>query len=145
MIDVTPKPETARRAVAEGWLGLHPEVLRALQEQRAGKKGDVLRVAELAAIAAAKRTPDLIPLCHPLRLGKVEARAELVGERIRLRVSVAGIERTGFEMEALTAVSVGLLTAYDMLKYLKKEMSIEAIRLIEKSGGRSGDYRWRES
>lgn len=141
MVDVGEKPETRRTAVAEGVIRMSPETLSALQEGRT-PKGDPLVVAQLAGIQGAKRTADLIPLCHPLPLSSADVELapdpELPGVRAVARARVHG--RTGVEMEALTAVSVALLTVYDMLKAVDRQMRIEGIRLLEKSGGQSGDW-----
>ncbi len=139
MVDVGDKPETAREAVARGCIRVGPAALRAI---RAGKvkKGDPLQTARLAGIVAAKRTADLIPLCHPLQLSHVdvEITREKNGYTIESRVRTTG--RTGVEMEALTAVAVAALTIYDMLKALDKTMVIGEICVMEKRGGRSGTY-----
>jgi len=141
MVDVTGKPVTMREAIASGQVKMLPETLAIIVEGRAGK-GDVLGVARLAGIMAAKRTADLIPLCHPLPLSKVAVDltpdAALPGIRIRATVRTSG--QTGVEMEALTAVSVAALTLYDMVKAAEKGMEIGAIRLEMKDGGRSGRY-----
>jgi cyclic pyranopterin monophosphate synthase len=141
MVDVSAKPATVRRAVAVGAVVMLPETLALVVEGRA-KKGDVLAVARLAGIMAAKRTADLIPLCHPLQISAVTldlvADAALPGVRIRAEVSTTG--QTGVEMEALTAVSVAALTVYDMLKAAEKSMEITAISISHKSGGASGTY-----
>ncbi len=141
MVDVGAKGETRRRAVAEGRIRMDRSTLAALEEGRT-PKGDPLVVAQVAGIQAAKRTWELIPLCHPLPLTSVElaldADAGIPGVRAEARATVVG--RTGVEMEALTAVSVALLTVYDMLKAVDREMRIEGIRLLEKSGGRSGEW-----
>jgi len=141
MVDVSGKAVTARRAVAEGSIRMPPEVL-ALIERNAGPKGDVLSTAELAGVMGAKRTADLIPLCHPLPLDQIEVRCEsdptLPGVRVRATVRSTG--RTGVEMEALTAVSVALLTVYDMVKATGPDLSLGPIRLVEKSGGTSGNW-----
>ena len=141
MVDVGDKQESPRAAVAEGVIRMAPETLEALEAGRA-PKGDPLLVAQLAGIQAAKRTSDLIPLCHPLPLTSVDIElapdAELPGVRAVARARVTG--RTGVEMEALTAVSVALLTVYDMLKAIDRSMRLEGIRLLEKSGGRSGHW-----
>ena len=141
MVDVGGKAETRRIARACGCIRMQPATLRLIQEGSA-KKGDVLGVARLAAIQAAKRTPDLIPLAHPLALTRIGADFEpdSVGCGITLTVTVETLGRTGVEMEALTAVSVGLLTIYDMCKAVDRGMRIEAIRLLEKKGGQSGHY-----
>jgi cyclic pyranopterin phosphate synthase len=142
MVDVGDKAVTSRTAVAEGFVAMLPETL-ALIESGQAKKGDVLATARIAGIMAAKRTHELIPLCHPLPLAKVsvelEPRCDPAGIRVEARVRVTG--QTGVEMEALTAVSVACLTVYDMLKAADRAMRIEGIRLVEKTGGRSGTYR----
>ena len=142
MVDVSDKPVTARTAIAEGFVAMKPETL-ALLKRGDAPKGDVLATARIAGIMAAKRTHELIPLCHPLALAKVtvdlETNSGPPGVRVVAEVKTTG--RTGVEMEALTAVSVTCLTLYDMLKAVDRAMSFERIRLIEKSGGRSGDYR----
>ncbi|TWI29688.1 cyclic pyranopterin monophosphate synthase MoaC [Paracoccus sulfuroxidans] len=141
MVDVSDKPETAREAVAEGLVFMAPETL-ALAIGGAAK-GDVLGVARLAGIMGAKHTSDLIPLCHPLPITKVsvelEADPALPGIRVTATVRTAG--KTGVEMEALTAVSTACLTVYDMLKAAQKDMRIEGIRLLSKTGGKSGEFR----
>jgi cyclic pyranopterin phosphate synthase len=141
MVDVSAKPETARRATAAGAVVMAPETLRTIREGGV-KKGDVLSVARLAGIMAAKRTPDLIPLCHPLPLSSVAVDLEpdesLPGVRITATVGLTG--RTGVEMEALTAVSVAALTVYDMCKAIDRGMRIEAVRLVRKEGGKSGVF-----
>jgi cyclic pyranopterin monophosphate synthase len=141
MVDVGEKVETRRTAVAEGVIRMQPETLDAL-EQRRTPKGDPLLVAQIAGIQAAKRTADLIPLCHPLPISSVQvelaADPDLPGVRAVARVQVTG--RTGVEMEALTAVTVALLTVYDMLKAVDRKMHVDAVRLLEKSGGQSGDW-----
>ena len=140
MVDVSEKADTARTAVARGEVQMKPETL-ALIRAGAMKKGDVLTVAQIAGIQAAKRTAELIPLCHPLPLTKVDVDFELdenlPGVRITATAKVTG--KTGVEMEALTAVSVAALTIYDMAKAVEKTMRIQNIRLVEKHGGRSGD------
>lgn len=141
MVDVTRKPPSAREAVAEGRLLLSTLALTALREG-GGPKGDPLVVAQIAGIQAAKRTAELVPLCHPLPLSGVDVVVEPSDEppsvRATATVRVAG--RTGVEMEALTAVSVALLTVYDMLKAVDRGMRIEGIRLLRKSGGVRGDW-----
>jgi cyclic pyranopterin phosphate synthase len=139
MVDVSDKPETAREAVAEGFVRLAPETL-ALAVSGQGRKGDVRAVAEIAGVMAAKRTSDLIPLCHPLDISKAEVAVEVDGERLKVTARVRTTGRTGVEMEALTAVSVACLTLYDMLKAADRGMVIEDVRLLSKSGGRSGDW-----
>jgi cyclic pyranopterin phosphate synthase len=142
MVDVSDKPATERVAVAEGRVVMQPETLDIVRRGDA-KKGDVLGTARIAGIMAAKRTHDLIPLCHPLAISQVEVEAtpdaKLPGVKVTARVKVAG--QTGVEMEALTAVSVACLTIYDMVKAVDRGMRIEGIRLVEKRGGRSGHYR----
>jgi cyclic pyranopterin phosphate synthase len=141
MVDVSDKPVTSRTAQAEGFVVMRPETL-ALIRQGDAKKGDVLGTARLAGIMASKRTHELIPLCHPLLLSKVKVECtiedELPGIRVAAEVRVSG--QTGVEMEALTAVSVACLTVYDMVKAVDRGMRIEGIRLLMKSGGRSGPY-----
>jgi cyclic pyranopterin phosphate synthase len=139
MVDVSDKPETAREAVAEGFVRLAPETL-ALAVSGQGRKGDVRAVAEIAGVMAAKRTSDLIPLCHPLDISKAEVAVDVEGERLKVTARVRTTGRTGVEMEALTAVSVACLTLYDMLKAADRGMVIEDVRLLSKSGGRSGDW-----
>lgn len=142
MVDVGAKAETERTAVAEGVLRMLPATLAALEAGRT-PKGDPLAVAQVAGIQAAKRTADLVPLCHPLSLTQVDVELEpdaaLPGVRVRATVRVRG--RTGVEMEALTAVSVALLTVYDMLKAIDREMVMEGVRVLAKEGGRSGAWR----
>jgi len=144
MVDVSAKAVTAREAVAEGLVVMTPETL-ALVAAGTAKKGDVLGTARLAGIMGAKKTSELIPLCHPLPITKVslglEPDAELPGVRITATVKTSG--QTGVEMEALTAVSTAALTIYDMLKAAEKGMRIEGIRLLSKTGGKSG--RWEAS
>jgi cyclic pyranopterin phosphate synthase len=146
MVDVTAKAATDRRAAAEGFLALLPEALALVREGRAAK-GDVLAVARVAAIQAAKRTSELIPLCHPLPLSGLEvtiSEAPLPdgsGMGLRCVATAATSGPTGVEMEALTAVQVGLLTLYDMLKSADRAMTIGPVRLLRKSGGRAGDWR----
>lgn len=138
MVDVGGKQETRRLAVAEGWISMLPETLVRVRSGQAAK-GDVLGIARLAAIMATKRTADLIPLCHPIALSKVSVDFELDDEqnRIRCEARVECTGRTGVEMEALTAVQVGLLTIYDMCKAVDRGMTMTGIRLLEKRGGKS--------
>ncbi len=142
MVDVSAKTVSSRTAIAEGSVVMQQETV-ALIRQGDAKKGDVLGTARLAGIMAAKRTHELIPLCHPLLISKVKVDCELdenlPGVRVSAEVKVSG--QTGVEMEALTAVSVACLTVYDMLKAAEKGMTIEGVRLVEKSGGASGDWR----
>jgi cyclic pyranopterin phosphate synthase len=139
MVDVSDKASTAREAIAEGFVRMNPDTL-ALATSREGRKGDVRAVAEIAGVMAAKQTSALIPMCHPLALSKVEVRIEpeTAGLRVTARVKTSG--PTGVEMEALTAVSVACLTLYDMLKAAEKGMVIEGVRLLQKTGGKSGDW-----
>jgi cyclic pyranopterin phosphate synthase len=141
MVDVGDKGETRRVARAAGRIVMRPETL-ALIRAGTARKGDVLGVARLAAIQAAKRTADLIPLAHPIPLTRVAAEFadDDAGPAVSLTVTVETFGRTGVEMEALTAVSVGLLTVYDMCKAVDRGMRIEAVRLLEKTGGKSGTY-----
>jgi len=142
MVDVGHKAETVRTATAEGHVRMKPETL-ALIESGNAKKGDVIATARLAGIMGAKQTANLIPLCHPLMLTKIavdiQADPALPGLRVVATTSLSG--KTGVEMEALTAVSVACLTIYDMAKAADREMEIGAIRLVEKSGGASGDFK----
>lgn len=142
MVNVGSKPVTARTASAEGVIRMSDEAFRVIREE-ALPKGDVLAVSEIAGTLAAKRTAELIPLCHPLGLDQVTVAAslepELPGVRVRASAKVTG--RTGVEMEALTAVSVALLTVYDMVKAVDREMEIEQVHLLEKTGGTKGDWR----
>ena len=143
MVDVSAKTESARRATARGRVSMRPETLALILEGRAGK-GDVLGIARLAGIMGAKRTADLIPLCHPLPLTSVSVElrpAEHGGPAIEIEATATTTGRTGVEMEALTAVTVAGLTVYDMCKAVDRAMRIEAVRLVQKSGGKSGDYR----
>ena len=146
MVDVSDKAVTQRTARAEGFVAMAPETL-ALVETGTAKKGDVLATARIAGIMAAKKTHELIPLCHPLAITKAtvefEASRDPAGLRVTAEVKVGG--QTGVEMEALTAVSVACLTIYDMLKAADKAMVLGDIRLVEKTGGRSGTYRAEES
>lgn len=142
MVDVGAKDETHRVARASGIIRMRPATLEIIRAGTA-KKGDVLGVARIAAIQAAKRTADLIPLCHPLALTKVSAEFafhDAPEPAVSLLVTTETFGRTGVEMEALTAVSIGLLTVYDMCKAVDREMTIGEVKLIEKSGGKSGHF-----
>ena len=141
MVDVTPKAETLRVAVARGHVFAKPETLRLIAESGFAK-GDVLEVARLAGIMATKRTGDLIPLCHPLALTsvKVDLSINEAEHRVEIEAEVQTVGRTGVEMEALTAVSVAGLTVYDMCKSVDREMEISDIRLVKKTGGKSGTF-----
>lgn len=140
MVDVSTKADTAREAVAEGRISMSTEALEAVHAGNM-KKGDVLGTARIAGIMAAKKTSDLIPLCHPLMLSKITVDFEYEASAIRVEVRVRLNGPTGVEMEALTAVSVTLLTLYDMAKALDKSMVISDVRLLSKTGGKSGDWR----
>ena len=141
MVDVSEKPVTSRIAVARGHISMQPDTFTLISEGRA-KKGDVLSVARLAGIMGAKKTPDLIPLCHPLPIAKVAVELtldpELPGVQIEATVKTTG--QTGVEMEALTAVSIAALTVHDMVKAVDKGMVISDIRVVLKDGGKSGRY-----
>jgi len=139
MVDVGDKDVTKRVARASGRIGMQPATSSMIREGSA-KKGDVLGVARIAAIQAAKRTSDLIPLAHPLMLTRVHVDFACDDDRVSVEVTVETRDRTGVEMEALTAVAAALLTIYDMCKAVDRDMRIEAIQLMEKRGGRSGHY-----
>jgi cyclic pyranopterin phosphate synthase len=140
MVDVTPKEATHRRAVARGRVLMQPDTT-SLVARGAITKGDVLAVARVAGIQAAKRTPDLIPLCHPLLVGSVLVNFRIEDSYIEVEAQVDTVDRTGVEMEAMTACSVACLTIYDMCKSADRSMVISDIALWEKTGGRSGTYR----
>ena len=140
MVDVTEKAPTHRTAVAEGFVRCAPETLEAIRSGGV-KKGDVLAVAQVAGIQAAKRTWELIPLCHPLPLTGVDLAFELTDAAVHITASVRCTGPTGVEMEALSAVTAAALTVYDMCKALQKDMEITGVRLLEKTGGKSGTYR----
>lgn len=143
MVDVAEKTETLRTAEARGEVRLSTEVLRMILENRL-PKGDVLNAARLAAIQAAKKTSELIPLCHPLRITSVEVEVRPVKSKrlVEVKSLVRAFDRTGVEMEALTAVAVACLTVYDMCKAFDKRMVIADIHLLSKTGGKSGDFNW---
>lgn len=140
MVDVTAKPATSRVAVAKGAVRMLPATLKLIKSGGTAK-GDVLSVAKLAGIMAAKKTPDLIPLCHPLLIGSIDIDFSLNGPEstVEITAAVASTGPTGVEMEALTAAAVTALTIYDMCKAVDRAMKIESIRLVRKSGGKSGD------
>jgi cyclic pyranopterin phosphate synthase len=142
MVDVTPKPESVRRASASGRVRMRPETLSVIRGDRLAK-GSVVEAARLAGIMAAKRTAELVPLCHPLPLTDVEVELELADDvpGVAVRATATCVGRTGVEMEALAAVAVACLTIYDMCKAVDREMIIEEIKLLQKSGGRSGEWR----
>ena len=145
MVDVTPKPETVRVAVACGHVTAKPETIRLIADH-GFKKGDVLEVGRLAGIMAAKRTGDLIPLCHTLTLTsvKVDLSINNAENRVEIEAEVQTLGRTGVEMEALTAVAVAGLTVYDMCKAIDREMVVSEIRLRKKTGGKSGTFERKE-
>lgn len=145
MVDVGAKAITHRVAVAEGWIYMQPATLERILGGH-HRKGDVLGIARVAGIMAAKKTSDLVPLCHPLPLTRVEVEfgPELADSSVRCQATVETQGRTGVEMEALTAVQLALLTIYDMCKAVDRGMSMERIRLVEKSGGKSGTWRRRQ-
>jgi cyclic pyranopterin monophosphate synthase len=140
MVDVTEKKPTLRRAVAEARVRLKRETMSLVAEGKL-PKGDALETARLAGIMAAKRTPELIPLCHPLTLSHVDVKAEPLRTGVRFLTTVVCTGPTGVEMEALTAAAVAALTLYDMVKAVEKQAVIECIRLLEKSGGESGSWK----
>ncbi|MGH7904026.1 MAG: cyclic pyranopterin monophosphate synthase MoaC [Candidatus Dormibacteraceae bacterium] len=140
MVDVGAKPVTEREAVAECMVRIEPATAEAVRDSTLAK-GDVLGVARLAGIMAAKRTPDLIPLCHPLPISAVEMKVELLPTAVRIRATVRVTARTGVEMEALTAAAVAGLAVIDMVKAVEAGVFIESVRLLEKRGGRSGHWR----
>jgi cyclic pyranopterin phosphate synthase len=139
MVDVSAKPVTTREAVATGRILMSPQALAAIREGTL-KKGDALATARIAGIMAAKKTAELIPLCHPLPLTRVRVDLELDDTGITATATVATDAKTGVEMEALTAITAALLTLYDMAKALDRAMTIESVRLVSKTGGASGDY-----
>jgi cyclic pyranopterin phosphate synthase len=139
MVDVSDKASTVREAVAEGFVRMSPATLQ-LAISGEGKKGDVRAVAEIAGVMAAKQTSTLIPLCHPLSLSQVEVRVEPADGGLAVTARAKTTGPTGVEMESLTAVSIACLTLYDMLKAAEKGMVIEAVRLVSKTGGKSGDW-----
>lgn len=140
MVDVGGKPETARSATATGRIRMSPKALAAIRDG-SGPKGDVLAAARIAGIMAAKKTGELIPLCHPLALDAVAVEFAFEADAVRTTARASLTGRTGVEMEAMTATSIALLTIYDMAKALDKGMVIEEVRLLEKTGGKSGTWR----
>ncbi len=138
MVDITAKIQTARRAVAEGFIAMSPAALSAIKDSNVAK-GDVLATARIAGIMAAKKTAELIPLCHPIGLDAVHIEFEYSAAGIAVSATAQIMAKTGVEMEALTAVSISLLTIYDMAKSIDKHMVIGDIRLLAKTGGKSGD------
>ena len=139
MVEVTDKPDTVREAIARGFIRLSPEVIELIRDG-AIQKGDPLAIAKIAGIMAAKKTHELIPLCHPLLLTKVDIELNLTATGVEIESRVVCLGKTGVEMEALTAVSIAALTIYDMCKAVDKEMQIGDIFLVKKSGGGSGEY-----
>jgi cyclic pyranopterin phosphate synthase len=142
MVDVSAKPETHRVARATGVIRMRPETLQLIESGHAGK-GDVIGIARVAAIQGAKRTADLVPLCHPLAITRIAVEFEIVRDasEVRCTAQVETLGRTGVEMEALAAVQIGLLTVYDMCKAVDRGMVIDGVRVLEKRGGKSGDWR----
>ncbi len=140
MIDVGAKPRTERVAIARGFVSMSRATVARIR-RGAVEKGDVIAAARIAGIMAAKRTPDLVPLCHPIALSGVEVEAAPGPGGVEVTATVRTVDRTGVEMEALAAVSAACLTVYDMLKRYERGMSIEKVELLEKSGGRTGDWR----
>ena len=140
MVDVGANPRTERVAVARGFIAMAPATVARLRRGDV-EKGDVLAAARLAGVMAAKKTPDLVPLCHPIALSAVDVEATPRRGGVEVTATVRTVDRTGVEMEALTAVSAGLLTIYDMLKRYERGMRIESVELLEKRGGRSGHWR----
>jgi len=138
MVDVSAKSETRRSATAQAFVKMRPAVLKALPKN---PKGDPLEVARIAGISAAKRTSELIPMCHPLMLSHVDVKVAIEARGVRITATAATTAQTGVEMEALTAAAVAALTVYDMTKALDKGIEIQDLYLVEKSGGKSGDYR----
>jgi cyclic pyranopterin phosphate synthase len=140
MVDVSAKPETARRAVARAVVRMAPETI-ALVRAGDAPKGDVLGTARLAGIQAAKRTGELIPLCHPIGLDHVDVEARIEDDAVVLEATAGVTARTGVEMEAMTAAAVAALTVYDMVKGVERGVTIERVELVSKTGGKSGDWR----
>ena len=141
MVDVSKKAITARTARAEAWIDVGEAIAAKLRASGAVAKGNVLETARLAAVMAAKRSAELIPMCHPIALDAVEVIAELRGNRVRIETRVSCEGKTGVEMEAMTAAAVGALTVYDMVKSAGRGVQIGPVRLLEKSGGKSGTWR----
>ena len=140
MVDVSRKQDSIRVAKAEARVMMSPEAFEALKKGQS-KKGDVLGSARVAGIMAAKQTSALIPLCHPIRIAGAGVEFELLSDGVRVEATVRAVDHTGVEMEALTAASVAALTIYDMLKAVDRSIRIDAVRLLEKSGGKSGDFK----
>ena len=140
MVDVGAKPETERVAVASGRITMAAATAEKIREGQIGK-GDVLGIARIAGITGAKRTPDLIPLCHPLRITGIDLEFHVTGDAVHIRATVRAFDRSGVEMEALTAVSTAALTIYDMCKAIDRGMQISEVQLDEKRGGKSGTWK----
>ena len=141
MVDVSDTAITHRSAIAEALIQLGPELAKLLKDRGSTKKGPVIQTAVIAGIQGTKKTSDIIPMCHPLHLSGVEVDIQLEGEKARIQVQVKTSHQTGVEMEALTGASIAALTLYDMCKSVSKSMIIESIKLLKKTGGKSGDYR----
>lgn len=139
MVDVSAKEASAREATARAFVEMNPETVRIVSEGGLGK-GDALGVAKIAGIMAAKKTPELIPLCHPLALSKIDVELELTDQGVQITSTVRTTDRTGVEMEALTAASVAALTVYDMCKAVDKGIRISSVELVAKTGGKSGPW-----
>lgn len=139
MVDISSKEITKREALAEGIVYIKPQVIRLIKEKRI-PKGDVLEAARFAGILAAKKTPEIIPLCHPIPVESVEIEFILKNKEIRITAALKGEAKTGFEMEALSAAAIAALTIYDMCKPFDKDIVISGIKLLRKSGGKSGTY-----
>ena len=144
MVDVSHKPVSARAAVAEAWVAVGPQIAERLRQTGQIAKGNVLETARIAGIMAAKRTANLIPMCHPLVLDSVDVAAELQADSIRFVATVTCESKTGVEMEAMTAAAVAALTAYDMVKSAGKGVAIGPVQLLEKRGGKSGHWKRKE-
>ena len=141
MVDVSAKGSSSRSAAAEAWVDVGAKIAGQLRASGAVAKGNVLETARLAGIMAAKRTPDLIPMCHPLPLESVQVEAELVGDRVRIVAAARCEAKTGVEMEAMTAAAVAALTVYDMVKSAGRDVTVGPVRLLEKRGGKSGHWK----
>lgn len=139
MIDISVKRITAREAIAEGYIFLKSQVIKLIREKKI-PKGDVLETAKIAGILAAKKTPEIIPLCHPIPIESIKVDFAISDKQITITSAIKGQAKTGFEMEALTAVTAAALTIYDMCKPLDKDILISEIKLLKKSGGKSGTY-----
>ena len=145
MVDVGAKSSTPRLAIAEAWVDVGAEIAELLRQTGGVTKGNVLETARIAGITAAKRTAELIPMCHPLVLDSVEVSAELIDDRVKIVAAVSCEGKTGVEMEAMTAASVAALTIYDMVKSAGKGVQIGTVKLLEKRGGKSGHWKCKEN